>query len=249
MRIKKLDGHLSTIYIAKNFTGVIKQLKPNQKWIRGGIIVANHKKCIENSVLAHKLFPEFFPEVFPLSNETYLRNFIKSKTLDECPEKLDKVIGKMSKFHQKGIGKLKNKKNIRVNLLNGLWKEGEKILNKSSKTNNCNFILTYNIVDAKTSNLLTDSKYLTFDSEGFSIGDISTDIISLVESYQFNKEPALFKKTLEIVKKKYSKTDKNIIRKSLLGLIGIRALEVNLQNYNEKFLKEAIKLFNQFKNI
>ena len=155
----------------------------------------------------------------------------------------------MSKFHQNGIKKIKNKRNIKINKLNELWKQGGKALNKFSKIDNYNSLLTYNIGDAKASNLLADSKYLTFDSEGFSIGDISTDIISLIESYQFNKKPKLFKKTLEIVKKKYFQTDKNIVEKSLLGLIGIRMLEANIDNRDKKLLNEAIKLFDKFKNI
>ena len=249
MKIKKINADLSNLYIVENFSGVIKQIKRDQKWIRGGIIVANHKECIENSVLANKLFPNFFPKIISLSNETYLRDFINSKTLEENPKRLEEVIEKMSKLHQKGIKKIKNKKNIKINLLNELWKEGRKILNKFSKTDNYKSLLTYNIGDAKASNLLADSKYLTFDSEGFSIGDISTDIISLIESYQYSKKPKLFKKTLEIVKKKYFKIDKNIIEKSLLGLIGIRAMEVSAENRSKKLLKEAIKLFDKFKNI
>jgi len=249
MKIKKIDAYLSNIYKMENFSGIIKQIRKDRKWMRGGIIVANHKECIENSALANKLFPNFFPKIISLSNETYLRNFINSPTLEKNPEKLEEVIGKMSKFHQKGIKKIKNKRSIEINKLNELWKEGRKALNQFSKTDNYKSLLTYNIGDAKASNLLTNSKYLTFDSEGFSIGDISTDIISLIESYQFNKKPKLFKKTLEITKKKYFKTDKNIIEKSLLGLIGIRMLEVNIENRDEKLLNEVIKLFNKFKNI
>jgi hypothetical protein len=249
MKIKKIDAYLSNIYKVENFSGIIKQIKKDRKWTRGGIIVADHKECIENSVLANKLFPNFFPKIISLSNETYLRNFINSKTLEENPKKLEKVLRIMSKFHQKGIKKIKNKKNIEINKLNELWKEGKKTLNKFSKTDNYKSLLTYNIGDAKASNLLADSKYLTFDSEGFSIGDISTDIISLIESYQFNKKPKLFKKTLEIVKKEYFKIDKNIVEKSLLGLIGIRMLETNIKNRDKKLLNEAIKFFNKFKNI
>jgi hypothetical protein len=249
MKIKKIDAYLSNIYKVENFSGIIKQIKTDRKWMRGGIIVANHKECIENSVLANKLFPIFFPKIISLSNETYLRDFINSKTLEENPKKLEEVIKRMSKFHQEGVKKIKNKKNIKVNKLNELWKEGRKALNKFSKTDNYNSLLTYNIGDAKTSNLLTDSKYLTFDSEGFSIGDISTDIISLIESYQYNKKPKLFKKTLEITKKKYFKTDKSIIEKSLLGLIGIRLLETNIENRDKKLLNEAIEFFDKFKNI
>lgn len=234
----------------KNFTGVIKQIRQDKKWKRGGILIANHKEQIENSVLAHKLFPNYFPKIVPLANDTYLREFINSPTLEDDPKNLSKVIGMFLTLHKQGIRKLKGKKNIKISPCGDLWKKGYYILNKSldTKKRYCS-ILTYNIGDAKASNLLTRSKYLTFDSEGFGIGDISTDIISLIEGYQFDKKEKLFKEALKITKEKYLKTDKNIIEKCLLGLVGIRAMEIIASNRDDELLKEAIGFFDKYKNI
>ena len=248
--MKRINAYLSNIFIMENFTGVIKQIRQDEKWKRGGILIANHKEQIENSVLAHKLFPNYFPKIIPLANDTYLREFINSPTLEDDPKNLSRVIEMLFTLHKQSIGKLKGKKNIKISPCGDLWEKGYYMLNKSLNTKKkYSSILTYNMGDAKASNLLTKSKYLTFDSEGFGIGDISTDIISLIEGYQFNKKEKLFKETLTITKEKYLKIDKDIIEKCLLGLVGIRAMEVIVDNHNDKLLKEAIKLFDKYRNI
>ena len=249
MKIKRINARLSSLCIVENFTGVIKQIKRDEQWLRGGVIIADYKQRIDNSVSANKLFPDFFPEIIPLSNDTYLRTFVNSATLEEDPKKLGEVIKKLFILNQGGIEKLKNKKNIKINPCGEVWKRGYNLFGKLLKAKKYNTVLTYNMGDAKAENLLTDSKYLTFDSEGFGIGDISTDIISLIESYQYNRKRKLLKKTLRIVKKEYSAADKNIIEKSLLGLIGIRAMEISAENRSEKLLEEAIKLFKNLKDI
>ncbi len=249
MKIKKINARLSDVYIVKNFSGVIKQMKQDNEWLRGGVVIANCKQRIENSVLAHKLFPNFFPEVTPLSNNTYLRSFINSATLEENPKKLESVIEKLFTLNKAGIKKLKNKKNIRVNPCGELWKTGYDLFGRLLEAKKCSTVLTYNMGDAKDSNLLSGSNYITFDSEGFGIGDISTDIISLIEGYQYNGKKKMFEKTLDMVGKKYFKTDNDIIEKSLLGLIGIRAMEVSAENRGEKLLKEAIEFFKKFKRV
>lgn len=249
MKIKRINAHLSDVYIVKNFSGVIKQMKQSNEWLRGGLVIANCEQRIKNSVLANKLFPDFFPEVIPLSNNTYLRNFIDSATLEENPKKLESVIEKLFILNEAGIKKLKKKKRIKINPCGELWKIGYDLFGKLLGTKKCSAVLTYNMGDAKASNLLSDSDYLTFDSEGFGIGDISTDIISLIEGYQYNGKKQLFAKTLDIAEKKYFKIDNDIIEKSLLGLIGIRAMEIGAENRSKRLLGEAIEFFKKFKKI
>ncbi len=249
MKIKRINAHLSDVYIVKNFSGVIKQIKQNNEWLRGGIVIANCEQRVKNSVFAHKLFPDFFPEIIPLSNNIYLRNFINSATLEEDPKELENVINKLFVLNKAGIKKLKNKKNIKISPCGELWKMGYDLFGKLLGAKKCSSVLTYNMGDAKASNLLSDSNYITFDSEGFGVGDISTDIISLIEGYQYNRKKQLFVKTLDIVKRKYFKTDNDVVEKSLLGLIGIRAMEVSAENRSKRLLKEAIEFFKKFKKI
>jgi len=249
MKIKKINARLSDVYIVKNFSGVIKQMKQDNEWVRGGVVIANCKQRIKNSVLANKLFPDFFPEIIPLSNDTYLRSFINSMTLEENPKKLESVIEKLFALNKAGIKKLKNKKGVKINPCGELWKTGYDLFGKSLGAKECSAALTYNMGDAKDSNLLSDSNYITFDSEGFGIGDISTDIISLIEGYQYSRKKQLFVKTLDMAEKKYSRIDNDIIEKSLLGLVGIRAMEASAENRSKKFLKEAIEFFKKFKRV
>ncbi|MCK5412954.1 MAG: hypothetical protein KAI57_01120 [Candidatus Pacebacteria bacterium] len=248
-KIEDINANLSFIYKLENFNGVIKQIKQDREWTRGGIVIASRQERIDNSILANNLFPNFFPEIKVLSNETYLRDFVESKTLEEDPESLAKVIEKMFFLHQDGINLLNNKKDYKVHHLGELWKKGYIFLKKFMELEDMKSIFTYNVGDAKASNLLADSEFVTFDSEGFSIGDISTDITALIESYQYEKKFDLFEETLILVKEKYTKLDKNIIKKSLLGLVGIRLLEVLMENREEDLLDEAIKLFEKFENI
>lgn len=248
-QIKKIRASLSDIYILKNFNGVVKHLRKEGKWTRGGILVADTEERIKNSVAAHELFPVFFPKIIPISSETYFRKFIEAKTLEEAPEELEKVIEKLSRFHQQGCEKLKNEKNLKIDKFGQLWKKGYNVLVKFLEIAPYETLLTYNVGDAKTSNLLVDSKYITFDSEGFSIGDISTDIVSIIETYQFNRKTDLVEKTLFLAKKKYSKLDKYIVPKSVLGLIGIRSLELSVSDISKTFFDEAIDLYRKFKTI
>ena len=247
MKIKRINAHLSDVYIVKNFSGVIKQMKQDNEWLRGGVVIANREQRIKNSVLANKLFPNLFPEIVPLSNNTYLRSFVNSMTLEENPKKLESVIEKLFILNKAGVKKLKSKKSIKVSPCGELWKIGYDLFGKLLGANKHGAVLTYTMGDAKASNLLSGSNYITFDSEGFGIGDISTDIISLIEGYQYNGKKQLFIKTLDIVEKKYFKTDNNIIEKSLLGLIGIRAMEVSAENRSKRLLREAIEFFKKFK--
>lgn len=249
MQIKKIKANLSDVYILNNFNGVIKYLRKEEKWTRGGLLVADSAGRTNNSLMAHRLFPKFFPKIIPISEETYIREFIEGKTLEEKPEGLLLTIKKLSKFHQQGKDKLEREKNIKIDKFGQLWEKGYNILEKFLKIPKYKTILTYNTGDAKISNLLVDSNYITFDSEGFSIGDISTDIISILESYQFNHNKKLLEKTLRETKKYYLKHDENIIPKSLLGLVGIRSIELAVSNISKNFLNEAIDLYQKFKNI
>lgn len=248
-QIKKIRASLSDIYILRNFNGVIKHLRKESRWTRGGILVADAEERTKNSILAHKLFPQVFPKIIPVSGETYLREFVDSKTLEEAPDGLEKVIGKLSVFHGRGMVKLKNKKDIKINGFGQLWKKGYNVLGKFLKIKKYDLVLTYNIGDAKTSNLLVGSKYITFDSEGFSIGDISTDIVSIIETYQFIRRTDLIEKTLRLAKKKYAKLDKNMVPKSLLGLVGIRSIELVVPDISKNLFDEAVDLYQKFKDI
>lgn len=249
MKIKKIKASLSDIYILNNFNGVIKYLRKGERWTRGGLLVASGAERIKNSIMAHELFPKLFPTVIPISDEAYIREYIAGKTLEEKPEGLVKTIEKLSKFHQQGKEILKRKRNIKIDKFGQLWEKGYNILEKFLKIPKYKTVLTYNTGDAKISNLLADSGYITFDSEGFSIGDISTDIISILESYQFNYDMDSIEKTLKGTKKYYSKIDKNIIPKSLLGLVGIRSVELAVSDISKKFFNETIDLYQKFKDI
>lgn len=251
MKIKKINANLSHLYLLKDFGLIIKQLKDFPEWTRGGIVIATQDERIKNSVAAYKNFPEFFPKIKLFANKTYIREFVNSPTLEENPEKLEEVIEKLFAMHKEGIVKVKKEKNIKIQPLGELWKSGYYLFGSFLNIKDFDSaasILTYNVGDAKKSNLLSDSRYLTFDAEGFGIGDISTDIVALIESYQYHKKPELFEKTLRLVSKKYSVLDKNIIKKSLLGLIGIRSLEVIAEGRNKEFFDSAIELFGKYKN-
>lgn len=215
-------------------------------------MIATQDERIKNSIAAHRNFPKLFPKIKLLSNKTYIREFVNSPTLEENPEKLEEVIEKLFTMHQEGISKVKRGKNIKIQPLGELWKSGYRLFGNflSIKDfDSADSILTYNVGDAKESNLLSDSRYLTFDSEGFGMGDISTDIVALIESYQYHKKPELFEKTIGLVSKKYSVLDKNIIKKSLLGLMGIRSLEVIAEGRNKEFFNSAIELFGKYKDV
>ncbi len=252
MKIKKINANLSYIYLLKDFGLIIKQLKDFPEWTRGGIVVATQDERIKNSIAAYRNFPKLFPKIKLLSNKTYIREFVNSPTLEENPEKLEEVIEKLFTMHQKGVVKVKKEKNIKIQPLGELWKSGYYLFGNFLNIKDFDSaasILTYNVGDAKESNLLSDSRYLTFDAEGFGIGDISTDIIALIESYQYHKKPELFEKTLRLVSKKYSIFDKNIIKKSLLGLVSIRSLEVIAEGRNKDFFDDAIGLFGKYKDV
>lgn len=252
MKIKKINANLSYLYFLKDCGLIVKQLKDSPEWIRGGIVVATQDERIKNSVAAYKNFPEFFPKIKLFANKTYIREFVNSPTLEEKQKKLEEVIEKLFTMHKEGIAKVKKEKNIKIQPLGELWKSGYHLFGNFLNIkdfDSADSILTYNVGDAKESNLLSDSRYLTFDAEGFGIGDISTDIIALIESYQYHKKPELFEKTLRLVSKKYSVLDKNIIKKSLLGLISIRSLEVIAEGRNKEFFDEAIGLFGKYKNV
>lgn len=252
MKIKKISASLSYLYLLKDCGMIVKQLKDSPEWIRGGIVIATQDERIKNSIAAYKNFPEFFPKIKLLSNKTYIREFVNSSTLEENPEKLEEVIKKLFTMHKEGIVKVKNGKNIRIQPLGELWKSGYHLFGNFLNIKDFDSaasILTYNVGDAKESNLLSDSQYITFDSEGFGIGDISTDIIALIESYQYHKKLELFEKTLGLVSRKYSVLDRNIIKKSLLGLISIRSLEVIAEGRNKEFFNDAVELFGKYKDV
>ncbi len=248
-KIEEINANLSFIYKVEDFNGVIKQIKQDREWTRGGIVVASRQERIENSIFANQLFPNFFPAIRPLSNETYLRDYIESGTLEEAPESLSEVVKKMSFLHQESIALLKNENGFKVHHLGELWKKGHTFVKRFAKVEEIESLFTYNIGDAKASNLLAESEFITFDSEGFSVGDISTDITALIESYQYEKKFDLFEESLILVKEKYINLDKNIIKKSLLGLVGIRLLEVVIENRKESLLDESIELFKKFENM
>ena len=251
MKIKKINANLSNLYLLKDCGLIIKQLKDSPEWIRGGIVVATQDERIKNSIAAYKNFPKLFPKIKLFANKTYIREFVDSSTLEENPNKLENVLEKLFTMHQEGIAKVKKEKNIKIQSLGELWKSGYRLFGNFLNLKNfdsATSILTYNVGDAKESNLLSDSEYITFDAEGFGIGDISTDIVALIESFQYHKKPELFEKTLNLISKKYSALDKNIIKKSLLGLIGIRALEVIAEERNKNLFDEAIELFKKFKD-
>ena len=241
MKIKKINANLSNIYMMDNFNGVIKQLKKEKEWLRGDIVIATREERVKNTILAHKLFPNFFPKAIALNNETYIREFINSPTLDNDPKNLEKVIEKMAVFHKEGITKIKNKKGIKIHRFGDLWEKGYSLFGDILKINEYATVLTYTLGDAKASNILSQSPFLSFDTEGFGIGDISEDITALIEGYQAGRKTDMVKKTLKLAGIKYSALDKNIVKKTLLGLAAIRSLEVITSSRQNNLYKESIE--------
>lgn len=252
-KTKFIETYLSRIWILNN-RFVIKETKKDLKWERGGRIVASPEERLSNNILAHKKMPEFFVEVKKINKNSYIRNYLPNRTLEKNPQKLEDVIRHLKKFYLTSIKKYKLNKQINnIPFYGKLWKFAfSKFSNLIENKKDYKVFPVYILGDAKPENILIGQKYLSFDADGFSVGDISSDLELIAESYQFYGNLFKFKETLKLAKKNFNDIDNKIVEKILLGLIAIRKMEFDSykeKNYGgerKRLLEESISFFKKY---
>lgn len=252
--IEHVDARFSELWIIdKKF--VIKKMKNKPVWEKGGKRVTTAKGRIENALSAYKEMPDFFPEIISLSGDMYIREYFNAKSLYEEPEQLESAIGRLRKFCLASMNRDEVKNGAKkIPFYGKLWKIGisrfpELVTNK----NDYKITPVYILGDAKPENILIHNEYLSYDTESFCIGDISSDLELIVEHYQFFKQEKLLERTLECTKKTFTDIDGKIIEKILLGLIAMKWMELgncksdSCRKERTHLLEDAINLFKKYK--
>lgn len=253
--IKYIDATLSEIWIVdKKF--VVKKMKTAPLWRRGGRVVATAVKRAENSILAYDKMPKFFPKTLPITKDIYIREYFSGLSLEDNPRKLEYAIRKLKNFYLESMHKNEVKKSAgKMPFYGRLWIDGMKMVrglsfDKSRYKNTPVYILG----DAKPSNISAEGRYLSWDAEGFCVGDISSDIEAVMEHYQFRREIDALAKIIKLTGKIFRNIDDNVLGKAFLGLAAMRKMEFDscgnrlCKAKRKKFMNEAIGLFKKHQN-
>lgn len=252
-KMERIETRFSEVWILdKKF--VVKRMKNEPVWERGGKRVASPEKRVKNSITAYEKMPDFFPPIIQISKNIYVRNYFNIPSLIGKPQRLEYTIKKLKRFYLSSINKKEVKTGTaKIPFYGKLWKIAiskfpELIINKSDYK----IIPVYILGDAKPENILVYGKYLSYDNESFCIGDISSDLELIAEHYQFFKKPELLEKILSLSQKIFSGIDNKIVEKILLGLIAMKKLELDMcdkipcKKERKELLDNAIALFKKY---